>query len=230
MSQQINLCTPILLTQKRYFSAQTMAQALAIFLLLGGGLCAYWVWALTVATEGFKQTLTLQARELETLDSAIKQSKASAVSMEVALTQDLQGRRAELQLREQQLAALELGLFLPGWGHSNRLQLVAQSIPSQVWVTDVKADDVQLVISGFTFEPAALNDWVSRLSLSPLLKGQKLATIRVENVSTTATFPSDTPSVNSALPAADPTPARPVWAFQMVSAISKSSALPGSAP
>jgi hypothetical protein len=33
MPQQINLCTPLFLTQKRYFSAQTMAQALNLALV-----------------------------------------------------------------------------------------------------------------------------------------------------------------------------------------------------
>ena len=76
MPQQINLCIPILLKQKRYFSAQTMAQALAVFLLLGGGLCTYWVWSLTVASEGLKKTLAIQADELSRLQAAITQSKA----------------------------------------------------------------------------------------------------------------------------------------------------------
>ena len=31
MAQQINLCTPLFLAPRRYFSAQTMAQALAVF-------------------------------------------------------------------------------------------------------------------------------------------------------------------------------------------------------
>ena len=65
MPQQINLFTPILLTQKRYFSARTMVQALAVFVILGGGLCAYWVWSLNAASEGFGKTLATQSRELE---------------------------------------------------------------------------------------------------------------------------------------------------------------------
>lgn len=52
------------------------------------------------------------------------------------------------------LAELSRGSFLAdGQGHAARLQLVAASIPAQVWVTDVKADELQLDISGFTLEP-----------------------------------------------------------------------------
>jgi hypothetical protein len=41
MPQQINLSTPVLLAQKRYFSAQTMLASLAVFVLLGGAMTAY---------------------------------------------------------------------------------------------------------------------------------------------------------------------------------------------
>lgn len=245
MAQQINLCTPILLTQKRYFSAQTMVQALAVFVVLGGGLCGYWVWSLNTASEGFKKTLATQSRELESLQSAIKQGKAGVGPVEAAVTQDLQARRAELLHREKLLQELQRGLFQPGWGHAARLQLVAESIPSQVWVTEVKADDSQLDVSGFTLEPAALNDWVAKLAASPLLQGQKLATVKVENAST-ATIKAASGAAGAVLPAASVAPAtstaasartppmpvapRPVWSFSLVSAVGKPVAATGGKP
>jgi len=202
MPQQINLCTPILLTQKRYFSAQTMAQALAVFLVLGGGLCAYWVWSLNAASEGFKKTLATQASELDSLKTALLQGQAGAAPVAAALAQQLQRSKAELLQREKLVQELQRGLFRPGWGHSARLQLVAQSIPTPVWITEVKAVEQQLEVSGFTLEPAALNEWVSRLAASPLLQGQRLATFKVE-------------SASAALKAA----ARPTWSFSLVSAL-----------
>lgn len=217
MPQQINLCTPILLTQKRYFSALTMLQAFAIFAVVGGGLCAYWVWSLNVASEGFKKTLATQSRELESLQSAIAQGKAGGGPVAAVLTQDLQGRRAELLQREKLLEDLQRGLFRPGWGHAARLQLVAQSIPAQVWVTEVKADEAQLEVSGFTLEPAALNEWVVKLAASPLLKEQKLATVKVENASV------------AMIKAVGGTP-RPVWSFSLVSAVGNPSAIAGGKP
>lgn len=232
MPQQINLCTPILLTQKRYFSAQTMVQALAVFVVLGGGLCAYWVWSLNVASEGFKKTLATQSRELESLQSAIAQGKVGAAPAETALTQELQGRRTELLQREKLLEELQRGLFRPGWGHAARLQLVAQSIPAQVWVTEVTADETQLEVSGFTLEPAALNDWVAKLAASPLLKGQKLSTVKVENASA-ATMKAVVGTAGSVLPAASsaaPSAPRPVWSFSLVSAMGTPSAVAGGKP
>lgn len=232
MPQQINLCTPILLTQKRYFSAQTMGQAFAVFVVLGGGLCAYWVWSLNVASEGFKKTLVLQARELESLQSAIKQGRASAGPVEAALMLEIQNKRSELLVRDKLLEELPRGLFRPGWGHAARLQLVAQSIPSQVWLTEVKADEYQLEVSGFTLEPVALNEWVTKLAASPLLKGQQLATVKVENTrDAMANAPSGV-AVSALLAAAStvPTTRRPVWSFSFVSALGNPSAITGGQP
>lgn len=232
MPQQINLCTPILLTQKRYFSAQTMAQALAVFVLLGGGLCAYWVWSLNSASEGFKLTLATQAQELASLQAAIQQGKVSAAPLEAALAQQLQGHKLDLQQRQGLMEELQRGLFRPGWGHAARLQLVARSIPAQVWVTDLMADDHQLRLTGFTLEPAALNDWVSRLAASPLLQGQQLSTVKVEQASaavlkTLANTP--TPGASVASPAAAGA-SRPMWSFTLVSALGKPGAVAGVKP
>ena len=213
MTQQINLFTPIFLAQKRYFSAQAMAQALAVFVFLGGGLCAYWVWSLDDASQGLRKSLATQSRELSSLQAVIQQGRGSTGPAQLALTQALQTRRAELLQREKLLKELTRGLFQPGFGHAARLQLVAQSIPARAWVTGIKADESQLAVSGFTLDPAALNDWVGKLAASPLLKGQKLETFKVESTD-----------------AAAPTSSGPVWAFNLVSALERSSATLRSKP
>jgi Tfp pilus assembly protein PilN len=218
MPQQINLFTPIQLAQKRHFSAQTMLQTLAAFVLLGGGLSAYWVWSLQKAGEGFNQSLAAQSRELERLQAAIALGKTSGGALTgAALSQELQGRHAELLQRERVAKEWQRGLLRPGWGHAARLQLVAQSIPAQVWVTQVKADEVQFEVSGFTLEPAALNEWVAKLSVSPLLKGQSLSAVTLEEAITTT-------------PKAVAGPTRPMWSFSLLSAMSQPVPAVGSQP
>jgi Tfp pilus assembly protein PilN len=221
MAQQINLCTPILLTQKRYFSAQTMVQALAVFVILGSSLCGYWVWSLNAASEGFRKTLATQARELESLQTAIKLGKAGNGPLETALAQQLQGHKLDLQQRQSLMEALQHGLFRPGWGHAARLQLVAKSIPPQVWVIELKADENQLELTGFTLEPAALNDWLGQLAASALLEGQKLSTVKVEHASAAvlkALADVSAPGPTASSPAST---ARPMWSFSLVSALGK---------
>ena len=180
MPQQINLFTPILLTQKRYFSAQAMALALMVFLALGGFLCAYGVWSLNASSEALKRELTARATERELLQNAIKTRGANAAPSLETVLKGLIVAEGELQQREALLDELRRGLVVPGGGHAARMRLVAQSIPAAVWITEILADDRQLEVHGFTGEPSTLNEWVARLGQSPLLKGQSLAAVKVE--------------------------------------------------
>jgi Tfp pilus assembly protein PilN len=214
MPQQINLCTPILLTQKRYFSAQTMALTLAVFVVLGGGLCATWVWSLHSASAGYTQTMAAQSIEVDGLQAAIQRGKASAAPVDPALVQQLQERRKAVQQRGELLIALQTGLLRPGEGHSDRLKLVARSIPAPVWVTEVKADPTRFELSGFTLEPAALNTWVDTLAGSPLMRGLKLATVKVESaVAAQLKVPGAATSAATTVPVSAQ---RAVWSFNLV--------------
>ena len=160
------------------------------------------------------------------------QGKAgSAAPFDATLTKDIQTRRTELLQREKLLQELQRGLFKPGSGHAARLELLAQTIPAQVWVTEVKADESQLDVSGFTLEPAALSVWVAKLAASPLLEGQKLATVKVENATpATVSAAGAAAAASSASSAAAPAPRPPVWSFNLVSAVAKSAPDAGGKP
>src|SRR3990167_5041799 len=101
MPQQINLSSPLLLKQKKYFSVQTMVVALAVFMVSGGALCGAWVWSLQNASAGFNQTMVAQTREIESLQAAIQSHKASAAPVDTTLVQQLQERRKAVQQRGQ---------------------------------------------------------------------------------------------------------------------------------
>jgi len=200
MPQQINLCSNLQVAQKQSFSAQTMAQALLVFVVLGGVLCGAWVWNLKQTSAGFTQTLEGQTRDIQNLKAALLSARADSAPVGPAILAQLQTKRDELAKRELLHAALQDGISTPGMGHSDRLALVARTIPQPAWITGVKADSTHLEVSGFTLEPAALNEWVTRLTASPLLRGLKLATVQVDNV----------------IPPAGIAP-RQIWSFNLVS-------------
>jgi len=214
MAQQINLCTPILLTQKRYFSAHTMAVALGVFAVLGVLLFGVWVWNLDQGREAFAQTGVGQARELENLKAALERSRASAAPVDPALVAQLQAQRNNLAQREKLREALKEGMFRPGWGHSDRLTWVARSIPAPVWVTEVKMDGSRFEVSGFTLEPSALNDWVDQLAVSPLMQGLRLSTVKVENAQEATATTARAPASSASTPAVAP---RAMWSFNLIS-------------
>lgn len=212
MPQQINLSTPAQAISHKRLTAQSMAIALAVLLVGGGALCAVWVWNLDKSAQEYAAIAQVQTRELDGLKGVIASNAAAAKPVDAALVQQVEAQRAALKQREQLRAALLDGRFAPGWGHSDRLQLVARSIPEAVWVTDVKADTTRLEVIGFTLEPGALNQWVDRLSASPLMQGLRLTTVQVENTAkTSVSGPTPTPSPVTAA-------TRPQWSFSLVSA------------
>ncbi len=213
MPQQINLCTPIFLTQKRYFSAQTMASALGVFVLLGGVLSGYWTWTLKSLSEGYQQSVSANQREIARLQAAIRLNKENSAPADAALVQELQARQGELERRQALLAELKRGLLRDGQGHAARLQLVARSIPPQAWVTTIKANEQSLELGGYTLEPAALNGWMERLAQSPLLQGQQLSVVKVERVATDGRGPGTAPAPVLARAAGVP-----LWAYTLVTA------------
>jgi len=216
MPQQINLCTPILLKPKHYFSAQTMVQTLVVLVVLGGGLSGAWVWNVQRTAAEFSRIMVTQATEIESLNAAILRSRAAAAPVDPALVAQLQGKRVAVQQREKLLEALQQGMLVPGWGHSDRLRWVARSIPGPVWVTDIKIDKDRFDVTGFTLEPAALNDWVGKLSASPLMSGLQLVTVKVESVvAAQIRIPS---SAVAAPVGAGAAASRPVWSFSLFSA------------
>ena len=208
MAQQINLCSPIQLANKQSFSAKTMAQALGVFVVAGGALCAAFVWNLHNTSAGFAKTVESQSRDIDNLKNALSAARANTAPLGPAMQAQLQAKRTELAQREQLLLAAQDGVLRPGMGHSDRLALVARSIPQPVWVSGIKADSTQFEVSGFTLEPPALNEWVARLSASPMLGGLKLANVQVENTT------QGSASTGAVLPAST---GRPVWSFNLVS-------------
>lgn len=227
MAQQINLCLPILLKEKRYFSANTMLLSLGFFVVAGAALCGYLVWNLQHATAALQQTVVAQTKEMEGLQAAIQRSRASAAPPDPALVAQVQELRNTLVHRQRLRAALQEGLLRPGWGHSDRLTWVARSIPAPAWITEMRLNDNRFEVRGFTLEPSALNDWVNQLAISPLMKSLRLASVKVENASNAtntaavaATAPPSTPASGAA---------RPVWSFHLVSEEPVVASVPASA-
>lgn len=217
MAQQINLCTPLFLKQKKYFSGTTMGLALAVFLVLGGVLSAYWSWNMNQLGEHYQRSIGANLTEIDRLKTAIRAIKDDAAPAGASVTQELQARRAELQQREQLVHELKQGLVTQDTGHSARLRLLSQSIPAQVWLTGAKADAQRLELSGYTLEPAMLNPWMERLSGAELLREHKFSTVKVELAGVQERSGSNLAPA-PVLPASMQRAALPnIWAFTLVS-------------
>lgn len=210
MPQQINLCSPVLLAPKRYFAAGTMLLVVGLFVLVGGLGTAAWVWNTTSTSAELTRVLEGQKQQASQLQAALAVQTAAAAPLDPALQNQRKALEADVARQQGVLRGLEQGRMAPGEAHSDRLALVSRSIPGKVWVTGLLADSTRLEVTGYTLEPSALNDWVTRLSLSPLMQGLRLATVKVQS--------TRLPQAGGAVPTSAAPAGPETWSFTLVSA------------
>lgn len=211
MAQQINLYSPILLAPKRYFSALAMLQALAV---LAAGLVGLSLWSVS-QTQALRRDLASATAadnaEQQRLQAALAgrpavSGNATNVS---ALEQELAQARRQLAEREALLASLSAPAPGSQINRSTLLRLLAQTLPSSCWLTEVKLQGGRVELAGATLQPETLRPWLDRLSAHPALAGQALEAVRVERRD------------------GDAGPDRESWSFRVVSG---RSATPAAAP
>ena len=182
MAQQIILYSPILLAPRRYFSALAMLQALAV---LGAGLAGLSLWSVS-QTQGLKRDLAsataADSAEQQRLQGALAGRPAvshSAANVS-ALEQELTQARRQLADREALLASLSAPAPGSRISRSTLLRLLAQTLPSTSWLTEVKVEGGRVELAGATLQPETLRPWLERLSADPALAGQTLEAVKVE--------------------------------------------------
>jgi Tfp pilus assembly protein PilN len=179
MPQQINLFSPILLTQPRHFSARTLVQALALVALGTTALCA-WTTTQNAALGRELQAISQQHdTERQALQRAIAANPGAAAST-ASLEQSLQSLQRRLGEHEQTRAELMRGRIVDGRSHSARLRLVARTVPASAWLDEIAMHGESLSLSGRTLDPSALKPWIAALADEPLLAGQSLTALKVE--------------------------------------------------
>ncbi|TDP74986.1 PilN domain-containing protein [Roseateles toxinivorans] len=214
MAQQINLLTPILLAPKRYFSATAMAQALGL-LLAGALLISAWLlWQSRQTRQSYQQIQAEANNERQVLMDALMRLPGSTDP--AALNQQLGALQQGLLQRRQMIDELGRGRALPGQSHSDLLRLLARTVPPPVWLTELRWTSGRLELQGLTLEPPALQPWVQQLAAHPLLRGQQLATVKVERIESGG--PDGTLAAGSEAGPALRGAARPRWRFTLVSA------------
>lgn len=217
MSQQINLVTPLLLVPKRYFSARAMLVALTSFMVLGAALATWVVRNVNRSSDTLAATMGQRSAEIAQLRQAVATAKVGTGKSVEQTQRELDQVSERLAARRQLLANMQHGVMSPGQGYSARLQWVAQTIPPVAWLTELRLDTDAIEVQGYTLEPAALNGWVAALARSPLLQGQQLMRIKVEDARVSATSASAGTAIVPdrrqawaySLTSAIPTPARP---------------------
>lgn len=177
MSQQINLYNPILLQQKKIFSAATMAQSLAILLF---GLLAFYGYA------------RYQVASLQSASAFSEKRLASAQARVARLTQQFSPRlksaelenrikqaQAELKTLTQAQQALTQSGLLDRNGFSPYFKALARQIVEGLWLTQFSVAGGEMQISGRTLKPELVPLYIRRLGTEPVMQGRRFSQLEM---------------------------------------------------
>ncbi len=212
MAQQINLYSPAFMkAPKQPFSARTLG-AWLVALTVVVGAAGTWMRVGTAAlrdeTAGTLRTLTAQRDQLTQALALPAPAGTAALEQEAAQVQRSLAQQRAL------LHELERGRVVAGRGHAAMLRAIAQTVPSAVWLHEIRIDDGQIDLEGMTLDPAALRVWLMRLAEHPLTHELRLGAVKLERVASSPATAPDAPD----------DPAQPVWSFSLASHVLPSAA------
>lgn len=198
MKPQINLYNPQLRSAKEILSFRMLLIGMAGAVLLA---------ALGYAWYAFQAGSN--ARQSRELDARLQALRNETVALSRAIGE--QGRNAELDRRQQQLAlryaqmeamrvALEQATGASSAGFSEFMRAFARQTMPGVWLTgfSVGTDGADMQIDGRAQNPDLVPAFIARLNGEPLLQGRSFAQFAVKQLPADAT---STPSVSAAAPA-----------------------------
>jgi type VI protein secretion system component VasK len=178
MSQQINLYNPLLLRQQKYFSLNTMAQAIGLILL---GMLLFYGYARY-------QTAKLDKQAIETTKlNAATQTRLAQVSAELgphaaskSLLDEVAQVEAQLKERQRILDLLQHGDLGNRRGFSEYFRAFSRQTSDGVWLTGFSVSGKgEVVISGRALKPEQVPAFISRLKREPALAGKTFATLEM---------------------------------------------------
>ncbi len=178
MSQQLNLFNPVFLRQRKYFSARTMVQALAIVVVVLVGLYAF--ERVQVARIGAR--LAEAERQFNEAQQQLTQYGADARRAPSRLLDDEIARtEAQVKAQEELLENLASGALGNTAGFSGYLTALARQSLAGVWLTGFAASgaDGPLAIQGRLLRPELLPAYIRRLNREEALRGRAFSEVKL---------------------------------------------------
>jgi len=177
VSQQINLYNPLLLKQKKIFSARTMAQALALIAL---GLAAFYGFArYQVASLQTETKRSTQRHEAVLAKLARTTQQFGPRQKSAELEANIKQIEAELLALAEVQTALKQGGLVSANGFSAYFKALARQAVEGVWLTGFTIAGSEMAISGRTLKPGLVPDYIARLSGEQVMQGRKFAMLEM---------------------------------------------------
>ncbi len=190
--RQINLLNPTLLPSRELISARLILIWVVIAILT---MTAVGYWAV-VETGKLRREVVIQAgrhaAEQARIAAPAEDGEVLPSAQQVAaLETNLRDKKALLETRRAVRDTLKYGASGITNGPSALLKLIANSVPPQVWLTEVRVSDNRIELMGKTLDPLAVNVMIDRLLSSGFIVSQPSPTVRLER--------ADAPKSSSAL-------------------------------
>jgi hypothetical protein len=177
VSQQINLFNPVLLRQKKYFSATTMMQALALILLGSLLVALYASFRLSglqsAADQSSARLVAAQAQQARAMaEFGVRQSNP-------LLADELKKTSSEVQALQQVFDILQTGEIGNTDGYSGYLTAFARQITDGLWLTGfaIHGAGNEIALQGRTLRPELVPAYISRLTREPVMHGKSFSTL-----------------------------------------------------
>jgi hypothetical protein len=196
MSQQINLFNPIFLKQKKYFSAVTMAQALALIFV---GSAVLWGYG--------KYRLTALAEEAESASAQLKivQAKYNKISVDYApkkksasLEQEIQKAEFEVSALNEIFAVMRKGDFGNTSGYAEHMRAFSRQIVSGVWLTGfgIQGAGADVSLQGRALKAELIPAYLEHLKRERVLQGKSFAVFEVQTPLVSHSARADAPTAS----------------------------------
>jgi hypothetical protein len=179
MPQQINLYSPIFRKQQKVFSALTMAQGLALILVV----VAVFFGVVSAQTRLLEIRAADSARQLQAELERLKAYGTPAAPAERAkvLAERRKALESSLAGQQQVLAAFESGGVGRTEGYSELLRALARRSMDGVWLTRIEFADAtgEVSLSGRATRADLVPAYLERLRGEQALRGQSFARLEV---------------------------------------------------
>lgn len=195
MSQQINLFNPIFLKQKKYFSAVTMLQGLALILLGCLLLTAY-----------AEFQLSIRKREAAAASALLLKTQAQLITItaqfaphqsDPALDKQIKDAQDEINAAQKVFDSLQNGQFGDTKGYSTYFRGFSREIVDGLWLTGISiygaGHDINL--SGRTLNPELVPVFLAHLKREQEMQGKSFSNLEMQ-----LTKPESLPGTNPVAP------------------------------
>lgn len=179
MSQQINLFNPILLRQKKYFSAATMAQALGL-IVLGVLLVALYVGYRSTGLRAEADKTSAQLMQAQAQQARIN-AEFGARQPDPQLAAELQKAGADVKALQQVFDILQTGEIGNTAGYSEYLRAFARQAADGLWLTGLTIHGAgnEMALQGGTLRPELVPAYIGRLTREPVMRGKSFAMLEM---------------------------------------------------